>query len=242
MEKPWRKQAIIRMAASKDPDVMLELISIHIAKTGGQSLYAILKNEYGDALDPRTRRTEYFPDKDYSQPLADRIPGHIKVIHGHLHYIHVEEIHRKYKPRIITWFRNPVDRVISNYYYMIARSKQDGEKYPQYSKRNHSLVEYARDSIPNKMSKYLRGIDPEEFFFIGFQEHFKDDIKTLSAMLNWSHEIPDIKYNTAESTDAWAIAPTRKDDITADMREEIELLNKADMELYERVKSLRLRS
>jgi hypothetical protein len=218
---------------------MLELISIHIAKTGGQSFYAILENEYGDSLDPRTRRSDFFPGKDTDNPLIDRIPENIRVIHGHLHYKHVEAIHRKYHPRVIAWVRHPVDRVISNYYYMIARAHSLGEKYPQYRKRNHSLLEYARDSIPNKMSKYLKGIEPEEMFFIGFQEDFMNDVKILADKLQWSRSIPPVRINTGESTDAWKIAPTKKEDITQAMRDEIAAINKADMELYEHVKSLR---
>ena len=137
---------------------MIDLISIHIAKTGGRSFYEILRNEYGEALDTRSRRVDYFPGKDYNNVLIDRIPDKVRVLHGHLHYKHVKDIHQKYRPKIITWLREPVDRVISNYFYMISRVREVGEKHSHYSKHDHTLLEYAKDSVPNKMSKCLKGL------------------------------------------------------------------------------------
>jgi hypothetical protein len=217
---------------------MLELISIHIAKTGGRSFYEILRNEYGDELDQRNSRVDFFPDKDYSNALINRIPEYIRVIHGHLHYIHVKDIHEKYKPKIVTWLREPVDRVISNYYFMIQRVNEDGEKHPQYSKRGHSLIEYAHDSVPNKMSKCLRGINAEDLFFIGFQETFDEDVKRLAGKLGWKKEIPDVHLNAGSGFDSYEHAPTKREDITQEMRNEIATLNKKDIALYREVKRL----
>lgn len=218
---------------------MIELISIHIAKTGGRSFYEILKNEYGDALDPRTRRVDYFPGKDYNNALINRIPENINVLHGHLHYKHIKEIHLQDRPKIISWLREPVDRVISNYYYMISRVNEVGEKHSHYSKHGHSLIEYAKDSVPNKMSKCLRGISLEELFFFGFQESFDEDVRILAKKLEWSEEIPDIRLNTANSYDSHEIAPTKKSDIDQSIRDEIAWINKDDIRLYEEAKKLK---
>lgn len=218
---------------------MIELISIHIAKTGGRSFYEILKNEYGEAVDPRTRRVDYFPGKDYSNTLVNRIPGNIGVLHGHLHYKHIKDIHLKDKPRIITWFREPVDRVISNYYYMIGRVNEVGEQHSHYSKHRHTLIEYAKDSVPNKMSKCIKGISLEDLFFFGFQESFYEDVRILAKKLEWSKEIPDIHLNTANSYDAYETAPTKKSDIDQSMRDEIAWINRDDIKLYEEAKKLK---
>jgi hypothetical protein len=219
---------------------MIELISIHIAKTGGKSLYGILRNEYGEKLDARTRRVDYFPDKDYSKSLTVRIPDEVRVLHGHLHYSHIEDVCNMYNPKIITWLREPVERVISNYYFMIQRANDDGKKHPQYHKRNHTLLEYARDSVPNKMSKCLEGIDLEALYYFGFQESFNDDVKTLAKKLGWTKNIPDIYLNAGISFDSINSAPTRKKDITDAMKNEIAELNKKDILLYEKAKSIKI--
>lgn len=218
---------------------MVELISIHIAKTGGQSFYEILKNEYGDKLDIRSKRSDYFPGKNYENPLILRIPDHVCILHGHLHYKHIAEIHRKHHSKIIAWLREPVDRVISNYYYMIGRVNEIGDEHPQYAKRNHSLVEYAHDSVPNKMTKCLKGIDLEELFFFGFQESFDEDVKVLGKLLNWNKPIPQVHINTASSMNSWENAPTPKSCITIEMKEEIAKINEIDIQLYKRAKSLK---
>lgn len=219
---------------------MIELISIHIAKTGGRSFYEILKNEYGEKLDPRTRRIDYFPDKNYSNLLIDRIPEQVQVMHGHLHYRHIEDIHIKYSAKIICWMREPVERVISNYYYMLSRAHEDGEEYPQYRKRTHTLLEYARDSVPNKMSKCLEGIELEALYFFGFQESFNEDVKILAKMLVWKNDIPDVHLNAGNTIEFNDKAPTRKNDITQAMRDEIVELNTKDILLYKQAKSIKM--
>jgi hypothetical protein len=218
---------------------MIDIISIHIAKTGGRTFYEILKNEYADALDSRTKRTDYFPDKDYSNALISRIPEHIHVIHGHLHYKHIEDIHNEQKPKIIAWLREPVDRIISNYYYMIGRVNEVGESHPQYRKRNHTLIEYAHDSVINKMNKCLDGLGLEGLYFFGFQESFDEDVKALARKLNWQKEIPALHLNTGDSFDVYESAPTKKQDITASMRDEIAALNQKDILLYKQALAMK---
>lgn len=218
---------------------MVDIISIHIAKTGGRSFFEILKNEYGNVLDPRTKRTDFFPDKDYSNPLIDRIPEEVSVMHGHLHYKHIKDIHQHYNPKIIAWLREPVDRIISNYYYMIGRVNEIGESHPQYRKRNHTLLEYAHDSVANKMSKCLDGISLEKLYFFGMQESFDEDIVQLSQMLGWKKGIPAVHINTGDSFDVYETAPTKKSEITQAMRNEIAALNEKDILLYEKAKALK---
>lgn len=221
---------------------MIELLSIHIAKTGGRSFYEILKNEYGPQLDPRTRRIDYFPGKDYSKPLEDRIPDGISVMHGHLHYAHIANIHRLQKAKVITWMRDPVDRVISNYYYMIGMVQARGDKHPHYRKRGHTLLEYANDSIPNKMAVCLEGISLDKLFFIGFQETFGEDVEKLAKLLDWKNPVPDVRLNTGLDFDSYRTAPTPLESVTGEMKEQIAILNREDIRLYEEARSLKMQS
>ena len=215
---------------------MVELISIHIAKTGGRSFYEVLRNEYGQKLDNRTRRFEYFPGKDYSNKLINRIPDHVSVIHGHLFYAHVKEIHQKHQARIITWLRDPVDRVISNYFYLMRAIREAPGTHLQ---KNHTLLEYARHSIQNKMSKYLEGISLKELFFIGFQENYDEGLQELATLLSWKKPVLKIRVNKGPENLDDKDYPTRRKDITPAMKEEIASLNKEDMILYEEALKLK---
>ena len=218
---------------------MVELISIHIAKTGGRSFYEILKNEYVDKVDPRYKRIHYFPGKDYSDKLINRIPEHITIIHGHLLYEHVREIHLKYHPKVITWMRDPVERVISNYYFLMKRIREDIRDHPQKRKINYSLLEYARDCIINKATTYLKGIDLERLFFIGFLENFDQDLKLLGKMLEWKKSVPPIHINDSSKFETNALYPTKRHEITEEIRQEIRELNLKDVKLYEKAKALK---
>ncbi|MBU2649752.1 MAG: sulfotransferase family 2 domain-containing protein [Bacteroidetes bacterium] len=218
---------------------MIELISIHIAKTGGRSFYEILKNEYGDKLDPRTRRIEYFPGRDFSKNLLESIPPHVTVIHGHLFYEHVREIHRRYDARIVTWLRDPVERVISNYFFLMRAIREAPETHPQRRKAAYTLMEYAHDSIPDKMSKYLRGIHLQELFFIGFQENYEQDLEQLTELLSWKKPLIKPRINTGPEGTEEEDYPTRRKDITGEMREQIREMNAGDVQLYELAKSIR---
>ncbi len=218
---------------------MIELISIHIAKTGGRSFYEILKNEYGDKVDPRYKRIHYYPDKDYTNKLIHRIPQQVTVIHGHLLYEHVREIHLKYHPKVIAWMREPVERVISNYYFLMKRIREDKRDHPQKRKINYSLLEYARDSIMDKATHYLEGIDLEELFFIGFLETFDQDLKLLGKMLEWKKPVPSIHINDSSNFETNTLCPTKRHEITEEIRQEIRELNLKDVKLYEKAKALK---
>src|ERR1700716_4282688 len=104
------------------PDGNEALIFLHIPKTGGSTLYKILKNHYSRAqtvtLDsPKIARIK-------TLPAAQR--GRYRLLHGHLHF----GLHR-FIPQAstyITLLRRPVERVLSFYHY--ARSTPDHYLYP----------------------------------------------------------------------------------------------------------------
>ena len=98
---------------------MIELISLHIPKTGGRSLRRVLKNVYGDTLDLRQEIHDFYPDVKTSPPLEDDFPDHTRAIHAHLSIRHFMPIIQAHNPKVITWIREPVERMISNYYFFI---------------------------------------------------------------------------------------------------------------------------
>src|SRR5437762_9155277 len=102
-----------------------ELISLHIPKTGGTSFRNILKSVYGDD------QVVNFEIETNGVIRLNEIPFHkkylpdVKVIHGHFVY---ETFFNSFKLpegyKIITWVRDPVKRVISNFYYLESRLKE----------------------------------------------------------------------------------------------------------------------
>ena len=88
----------------------VEIISIHLPKTAGTSFLKSLKDNYG----PRLLTTYNLPDIGiaYSQGSYSKIPFSKTVLHGHFPgYTKLKYYYPNAK--IITWIRNPIDRVLS---------------------------------------------------------------------------------------------------------------------------------
>ncbi|MCD4731633.1 MAG: sulfotransferase family protein [Bacteroidales bacterium] len=216
----------------------IELISIHIPKTGGRSFYEILKFVYGSKLDSRTKREDFFPDDQISTNTFE-VPNGISVLHGHMRYNDVKDkIGRKTK--IITWFRDPVDRVISNYYFLMYRISEEKIQPEQMDKAGFSLLEYARlKSERNVIGRFLDGSDLEDFFFVGDFHNFNQEVKSLGRLLGWPEKLPDIYENKTEDLNIFNFCTTKPSDITADIRNKIVELNNDDYNLYSQSIELR---
>lgn len=214
-----------------------ELISIHIPKTAGTSFRNILKSLYGEnqvvRFDISMRGVVRLNEKPYS---ADKLPS-ARVIHGHFSY---EAIKTRFGiPEgcpVITWLRDPVQRVASNYYYLESRLKDilQEEKHDLHilEKMQRSLIEFANAEINrNRQSKFLKGISLQELAFAGIQENFEIDLRLLSQTLGWK-SVPEMLYHNVT-------AEREERHIPEDIANEIKALNAEDVKLYEEALNLR---
>ena len=194
---------------------MLELISIHINKTAGTSFEQILRNNYEFVFRINThdgnkiRRGRSCDGAN----LINEIPANANVIHGHFKAREISAFIGLVP--IITWVRNPVDRVISNYFYTQKQTQQ-------------SILEYTHDKHnQNKMSTILNGLDIKDFFFIGVQEYFCADLNKICSMLGW-------KNNAIQKLNS-----INYDEVSADIKKQIGEINKYDIDLYNKIVELR---
>jgi hypothetical protein len=208
---------------------MIELISIHIPKTAGRSFLSILNSVYGDKHVSHYE-TNFYPDKSTPEILQfkSQLKEEIKVIHGHFHYKEIQDIHKTNSSKVITWLRNPVERVISNYSFFIKRTHASADQEMQ-RRKNETLLEYARlENSKNRMVKFMDGLNVQDFYFIGLMENFDKDMEVLSEMLHWNKiTIPRINDNSEFKT--------QLPQVTREEKKIIENLNKEDIQLYKRV-------
>jgi len=208
---------------------MIDLISIHIPKTGGTSFYNILKQVYGKTLSMSYRRKDYLAAiKEYPDFEAS-IESNIQVLHGHLYYPEVASIQQKNQSRVICWLRNPVDRVVSNYEFFIRGLQNPARNPKAYELNKHrineTLVEYASlEENRNRMTDFLEGIALKELFFVGLLESFEQDVRRLGKMLDW--KAVDIPKMNAGGT------PSKKEGLSLQVIKTIEQLNAKDCDLY----------
>jgi len=209
---------------------MIELISIHIPKTAGRSFLAILNSVYGENHISHYE-TNFFPDKSTPEILQfkSQLKKDTRVIHGHFHYKEIQDIHKTSSSKVVTWLRDPVERVISNYSFFIKRASQPSAESEIQGRKNETLLHYARlDNSRNRMVKFMDGLNLGDFYFIGLMENFSGDIEVLAGMLNWKKTaVPRINDNSEFKL--------QLPEVTNEERKIIEDLNKEDIELYKRV-------
>ncbi len=214
----------------------LELISIHIPKTAGTSFRNTLKTVYGDEHVARLdidlfSQNIRLNEIDYLKPS---LPNYLKVLHGHFSY---ENLNLHFDiPKdvpVITWLRDPVDRVLSNYFYLSQRLhdelQEDQKGLNILKKLKRSLSEYAMDPPQqNRMSQFLSGIELERLFFVGFTNNYNDGMERISNLLGWkNHEA--FFHNKTEG---------RNFNVTNQEIELIRSLNQLDIKLYENALNL----
>ncbi len=213
----------------------LQLVSIHIPKTAGTSFRNTLREVYGEdhvvRLDITLEEEKIrLNEKDWNGP---RLSKDIQVAHGHFSPSLFQKYFRENEANYITWLRHPVERVISNYYYLVKRLKEELEEERKglniLSKLQRSLEEYASAPLnQNRISKFLSGRALEDFAFVGIQEHYQADLQRLAQLLEWP-TAPHFRHNVTG----------KRYEVSTDLRKQIASYNEADMILYEKGLELR---
>ncbi len=215
----------------------IELVSLHIPKTAGTSFRNILKSVYGEKavvrVDIPLENEKASHEKAVQGPAC--LPGETRVLHGHFR---VKDLAHHYRLDagipLITWVRDPVERVLSNYFYLqkVLRGILEEQKrnVALLNKMERTLLEYARAEIArNRIAKFLDGMKAEDFLFIGVQEFFEEDLADLSHLLHWK-KTPPLHHNDSE---------LQRAPVSEEIRKEIRSLNERDIALYKEALALR---
>lgn len=214
----------------------VELLSIHIPKTAGTSFYKTLISEYSEKGITRIdmNKKDRININKIHQDHAYISKG-TKVIHGHYTFPQIQSALTISKNiPVITWLRDPVERVISNYYYLSKILKMELDESRKdlnvLNRMQKTLLEYASvETCRNRMTRFLGGIALEDLKFIGFVENYSEDLKELSKIMNWK-KYEEVKVNTTGSKN--------KREVSSEVRAEIASMNQLDIELYNRAKEI----
>lgn len=208
------------------------MISVHVPKCGGTSFRLTLEDIFGVE-----KLQTWYQDRW----LIDKITlsENSSVLHGHIHLSDIEKLFKEdsqfEEVRIISWIRNPIDRIISEYYYLMSVLEEQLRPYvhetPTLKKRlAKSLEEFALfPGNVNVMSQFLSRdlICKEQFFFIGEVENFQMDIELFAKKIG-AHPLDHV--HSVNST----INKQLVDEHTRSILAEI---NSADIELYEFIRN-----
>lgn len=168
------------------------IISIHIRKCAGTTFRQGLTNFFGDRafFDYGDEVGSTWPSSmtKREQSLAraktdkDRTQLNFDIIHGHFYrdkYNFIEQ-----KKTYITFMRDPVSRILSNYFYLKRNLDRANPDALIVNKLGFSLEEYIQHpDCRNLQSQYLKTNTLDEFEFVGVTEEYNSSINKLNATL-----------------------------------------------------------
>ncbi|WP_445487020.1 sulfotransferase family 2 domain-containing protein [Niallia sp. 03133] len=207
-------------------------VFIHIPKTGGTTLNEIFKRQYN---------SKKFHDHDsYNGEIKtlDELNEHEKnkilAVAGHHFYGDHEYFNKPF--RYFTMLRNPVDRVISLYYFL--------QTFPGYERvKDMSLEEYilAEPEAQNNQTVLICGdfVNPDldtakerlkTFQIVGVTDMFDESLFFLKKEFNWKK----VNYTKKNITKNRPL----KEEISSDLINLIKEYNALDIELYYFAKQL----
>lgn len=218
-------------------EVKAKVISIHVPKTAGTTFKKVLRQIY--------HLEEIFFDYPHRGDLRHNMltkpkPG-IKVIHGHFPGNKYDSKFPEY--RKIIWLRDPIKRLISLYFFWKTWQilvESDAENLPPVKESSLTFVEFAeRREMANQIkSKFVQEQKLTDFYFVGIQEFFSEDLHELKVMLNW----PEYELETQNSNPYPEYKLLLKEVLSNhEIVNKISAINQEDIELYREALSLRER-
>ncbi len=220
------------------------LISLHLPKTAGSSFLKSLHEHFGQQLLRDNDNPMHIPVYDRNRYAlqssiisGDRTVTGIQCIYGHFLPLKYLLLSVKQDVTFITWMRNPVERLLSHYYFWKRpfdpakvgplRRKMADEKW--------SLERFCLGSeLQSLYRQYLWGFPVENFDFIGITEFYEEDLRYFSNKF-LGMNLPCYQLNTGNKKSG-------SYDIDENFRKEIESFHRDDMILYEYALEKRLAS
>jgi hypothetical protein len=229
----------------------MDMISVHVPKSAGSTFGNFLTTVYG--VDRVFKDYDDYPMNPLSPINLDReawrisadeqvraISSEFVAVHGHF----VIEKYQGFFPeaRRIAWVRHPAAWVISLYYFWKNKPKVHNAGTNPLIRRLHNedlaLLDFAEDpTIRDCISRvFLGGLPPEEYDFLGIQEHFNTDIRDLVQLMGWPALEPGFENQNPEPAYGERLMAIHQDSQVVDR---LIALNEGDMSLYETALKLR---
>lgn len=214
---------------------IVELISIHVPKTAGTTFKQVLRQIYT----PDEIFFDY-PHKGHSRnKMLTQPKPEVKVIHGHFPGNKYDQKFPQVKK--IIWLRNPVKRLISLYFFwktwqiLVENDEENSEESKQ---SNLSFIEFAEQPEMQNLisSKFVQEQKLADFYFVGIQEFFLEDLLELRKMFGW----PKYELET-QNTNPYPEYKLLLEEVLSNQEilQKISVLNQEDIEIYQEALNLR---
>lgn len=171
----------------------IELLSIHFPKTGGSSLIDGLKAHYRDGYYEDWTHIPGHPLHNTRIPLTVGKP--IRAVHGH---VRIESYIGLNPEFVFTFIRDPVDLMISFYFYWQRLEPGDDFEHQRFLRERPSIIDFARERSKGYQA-YFAGADLGAFDFIGRFDAYSSDLARLGQIVNIA--FPVVYHNVSPAND-----------------------------------------
>lgn len=217
------------------------IISVHLPKTAGTSFKKALKDYFGEGC------MDDYSDNIYSLDFAEHISkavhdsreildkdfSNLKCIHGHFLPLKYKALSEKMDLKFITWMRDPVERLLSQYYYW--KNSVPGQfdtHHRKFLEEDWSVEKLClHPKYKNMYSHYLYAFPVEKFEFIGITEFYEQDLQWLAQRY-----LDDYLPHYTENMTARDI---KKTNIDSGLLKAIREFHKEDFDLYRKALQMR---
>lgn len=226
------------------------VVFLHIPKAAGTTLHDVLERQYArdriyNVIGPRDVRIDAFR----ALPVDER--RRYRLIKGHMHFGLHELIPNP--TTYITVLRDPVDRVLSHYFYVKRTPRH--YLYKHVTEKSITLEEYVSSrmslELNNGQVRALFGsghVDvpygtctremliaanhnlQHHFSIVGIAERFDETLLLMKRAMGWKRPPVYVRKNVTKSR-------LRRTDVAASVIRRIEADNELDIELYDRARS-----
>lgn len=215
------------------------LVFVHIPKAGGSTLYSVIRNSYHPSEIYKLDMSDWLMS-GFRRLRAEQL-GKLKVMYGHMDFS-VRDLLPS-DVRYMTFLRDPVQRVLSYYYYArymttdelhdlavrlpISQWIREGSR-PEFDNGMVRRLSGAMESVPfGACTRDMLGqakTNLEEFAFVGLTERFDESYVALCKRFGWK-----LGYFRAEKRNTKRPLSL---EVTVDAIADIERQNQLDIELY----------
>jgi len=205
------------------------IVSVHVPKTGGEAFRDTLEQlseghlerDYGDRpLAPSTPRQRL--RLALSRPA---LKPDTRVVHGH--FVATKYWRRYPGARYVAWFREPVERLASHYFYWRRKPDMKNPTCRRLIEEDLSVQAFAAlDEMRDVQSRFLGQVPVSKLAFVGLTERYDESIELFRRSFH-----PDLQV-AVHRQNANPDRMGARYDLDAPTREAIAALNVADIHLY----------
>jgi hypothetical protein len=183
------------------------IVSVHVPKCAGTSFRHLVDRIYG-----ATAWYNYGTIFSRDQCRLELVPPGTAFIHGHFIADSFDDIFPE--RTLITWVRDPVERVVSNYHHFLRSPDMRDDCCRALHEKKLNLREFADlDWMRNMGCRYLANKPVEDFKFAGIAERFAESMQLYCRLFGFSDPdfLPRVNTNPDRKRERYELSPEDRD-------------------------------